>query len=65
MKCRLCETDDICDEFHVLFVCKFFDEYRKKYLKRNQYHKPSTLKMYTLFHSHGKQLLKLCKNYNV
>ena len=34
--CRLCQTEDICDEFHVLFICKFFDEYRKKYLKRNQ-----------------------------
>ena len=59
--CRLCQTEDICDEFHVLFICKFFDEYRKKYLKRNHYHKPSTLKMYTLFHSQGKQLLNLSK----
>ena len=61
VKCKLCESNDICDEFHVLFICKYFDEQRKKYLKRNHYTKPSTLKMYTLFHSHGQQLLNLAK----
>ena len=59
--CRLCETNDICDEFHVLFICKYFDEQRKKYLKNNDYSKPSTLKMYTLFNSKGKKLLNLAR----
>ena len=31
-KCRLCDSTDICDEFHVLFICKYFDNDRKKYL---------------------------------
>ena len=61
IKCKLCESNDICDEFHVLFICKFFDTQRKKYLKVNHYKKPSTLKMYTLFNSSGKQLLNLAK----
>ena len=42
--CKLCESNDICDEFHVLFLCKYFDEHRKKYLKKNVYTRPSTLK---------------------
>ena len=61
VKCRLCETGDLCDEFHVLFICPYFAEHRKKYLKRSYFSKPSTLKMYTLFHSHGKQLINLAK----
>ena len=60
-KCRLCETNDLCDEFHVLFICKYFGEHRKKYLRRNYYSKPSTLKMNTLFHSHDKQLINFAK----
>ena len=59
--CKLCDTNDLCDEFHVLFICKFFDDHRKKYLKKNYYSKPSTLKMNTLFNSKGKQLLNLVK----
>ena len=61
VKCNLCESNDLCDEFHVLFLCKHFEESRKKYLKKNYYCKPSTLKMYTLFNSHGKQLANLAK----
>ena len=60
-KCKLCNSHDICDEFHVLFLCKYFETARIKYLKRNHYIRPSTLKMYTLFHSHGKQLINLAK----
>ena len=62
--CKLCNTNDVCDEFHVLFICKFFEESRKKYLKRNCYTKPSTLKMYTLFNYHNsshKQTVNLAK----
>ena len=61
VKCNLCDSNDICDEFHVLFICKYFDPQRKIYLKSNHYVKPSTLKMYTLFNSNGKQLSNLAK----
>ena len=43
--CKLCDKNDICDEFHVLFICNFFQAEREKYLKKTYYVKPSTLKM--------------------
>ena len=36
VKCNFC-NDLLCDEFHVLFICKFFEEPRKKYLKKILY----------------------------
>ena len=59
--CKLCNSNDICDEFHVLFVCNFFQTDREKYLKKIYYSKPSTLKMYTLFNSGPKQTTNLAK----
>ena len=59
--CKLCGSGDVCDEFHTLFICNFFTDHRQKYLKKNHYSKPSTLKMYTLFNSKGKQRLNLVK----
>ena len=56
VKCMLCDTNDLCDEFHVLF-----NEHWKKYLKKNYYSKPSTLKMYTLFNSKGNQRVNLAR----
>ena len=49
VKYKLCNNNDICDEFHVLFVCKHFTEQRNKYLKKYYRVKPSTFKMYSLF----------------
>ena len=59
--CKLCDSQDICDEFHVLFICKNFQEMREKYLKRIYFVKPSTLKMHNLFHSGIKQTNNLAK----
>ena len=28
-KCKLCDSNDLGDEFHYLFKCKFFDESRE------------------------------------
>ena len=61
VQCKLCNTNDVCDEFHVLFICKFFEEHRKKYLKQNSFVKPSTLKMNSLFNSGFKQTSSLAK----
>ena len=60
-RCTLCDTGDICDEFHVLFICKFFEEHRKKYLKTNYFRRPSTLKMNSLFNSGCRQTTSLAK----
>ena len=59
--CKLCDSNDVCDEFHVLFICKFFQAHREKYLKKTYFVRPSTLKMYTLFNSGHKQTNKLAK----
>ena len=59
--CKLCNRNEICDEFHVLFICNFFQAEREKYLKKTHFIKPSTLKMYTLFNSGPKQTIKLAK----
>jgi hypothetical protein len=60
VKCKFC-SDDFCDEFHVLFICKHFEEQRKKYLKKYYIVKPSTLKMHSLFNSNRKVILNLAK----
>ena len=59
--CDLCDRREICDEFHLLFICKFFQADREKYLKKTYFVKPSTLKMYTLFNSGPKHTIKLAK----
>ena len=59
--CKMCNQYDLCDEFHVLFVCKHFEEQRKKYLKKYFYNRPNTLKMFSLFNSSFKQLSQLAK----
>ena len=60
-QCKLCKMSDLCDEYHVLFVCNFFVEPRKKYLKKYFYHRPNTLKLHALFNSNPKQLSQLAK----
>lgn len=59
--CKLCQLADLCDEYHVLFVCKFFDEQRKKHIKKYFYNRPNSLKMHALFNSNMKQLSQLAK----
>ena len=65
VKCTLCDTDETCDEFHVLFVCKFFEEKRKLLLKKFFIKRPNTYKMNILFNSESpkeiKNLGKFCK----
>ena len=56
--CPLCEKNAICDEFHVIFECKFFDETRKTLLKKFYYNRPNTLKMSILFNTDSPKELK-------
>ena len=50
-KCTLCRTDEIGDEFHYLFNCKFFQIQRIKYIRRYYYTQPNTIKLTQLFES--------------
>ena len=59
--CKLCNRGDICDEFHVLFLCPHFNDQRAKYLNKSYSERPSTLKMYTLFNSGQNKTQKLAK----
>lgn len=59
--CKVCNSGDICDEYHVLFICRKFEVQRKKYLKKYFYVNPSTYKMNLLFNSNLIQLSKLAK----
>jgi hypothetical protein len=58
VSCKLCTSNDICDEFHVLFSCKHFEEKRKLLLKKYFYNRPNTLKMYLLFNNTNTKHLK-------
>ena len=60
-KCKLCNMSNLCDEYHVLFLCKFFVKERKRYLKKYFHHRPNALKLHALFNSNMKQLSQLTK----
>ena len=61
--CKLCNSEDVtCDEYHVLFICKHFEEKRKILLKKYFYNRPNTFKMNSLFNTTNiKQLNNLAK----
>ena len=59
--CNLCNSGETCDEFHVLFKCKFFEEKRILFLKKFYYKKPSSMKMCSLFNGTYTQLSNLAK----
>ena len=60
--CQLCQKQDLGDEFHYIFICKFFGKERKQYIDKFFYTRPNTQKMYHLFNSQNEQILtNLCK----
>ena len=60
--CQLCQKQDLGDEFHYIFICKFFGKERKQYINKFFYTRPNTQKMYHLFNSQNEQILtNLCK----
>ena len=60
VNCKFC-NDNLCDEFHVLFVCNHFKEQRLKYLKKYYFVRPNTLKMHNLFNANQKVTSNLAK----
>ena len=62
VSCKLCTSNEACDEFHVLFKCTYFEEKRKLLIKKYFYNRPNTLKMHSLFNNTNiKQLKNLAK----
>ena len=61
-KCELCNTNDICDEFHLLLTCPYFMEQRQKYIKRYYFNRPTVLKNKELMSvTNENQLIKLSR----
>ena len=56
--CQKCDLEALGDEFHYIFVCPFFAEARKQYLKPYYRKHPNTIKFSSLFNSKKKSVLK-------
>ena len=57
-KCTLCDNNqDTADEFHYLFICKYFDAQRKQYIKPYYFRRPNILKYKDLFSSKSQEKL--------
>ena len=60
--CKLCQLNEIGDEFHYLFKCNFFSDDRVKYISKYYFISPNTVKMTQLFEgTDSKEMLKLAK----
>jgi hypothetical protein len=44
----MCTNSEIEDECHFLLICPFYDNFRKMYIKKYYYEKPSTYKLIQL-----------------
>ena len=55
--CPKCNSDELGDEFHYVFNCPFFKEYRHRYLTKFYYKHPNVLKFHTLFNNANKSRL--------
>jgi hypothetical protein len=61
-KCTLCNLNEVGDEFHYIFNCKFLCEERKKFIKPYYYRNPNILKFSQLLNIENKQeLIRLGK----
>ena len=60
--CKICQTNEIGDEFHYLFNCTFFSSQRTRHLKEYYYTQPNMYKMTQLFESTDyNEMLNLAK----
>jgi hypothetical protein len=57
--CKMCTKSEIEDEFHFLLVCPCYDNFRKMYIKKYYYEKPSTYKLIQLLSTEN--VTDLCK----
>ena len=59
--CKLCDSRELGDEYHYIFVCTFFQLSRNNFIDAIYTTRPSVVKMNTLMNAEGNVLLKLCK----
>ena len=56
-KCRKCDLQDVGDEFHYIFICPYFDQFRQQYLPTNLLTRPNTITYEKLMTSKDKAIL--------
>ncbi|CAL4081602.1 unnamed protein product [Meganyctiphanes norvegica] len=60
--CNICQLNEIGDEFHYLFKCKYFNKHRCKFVKHYYYIHVNMHKMTQLFDdTNDTELIKLAK----
>lgn len=59
--CTLCNLQEIGDEYHYVMKCQIFQEYRKMYVKRFYYTRPSSFKFSALMNIASPGLTRLAK----
>ena len=62
-KCNICEINDIGDEFHYLFVCKYFKSARQRFLTPYFYKSPNVIKYRELMSTENVNLLIKISNF--
>ena len=64
--CLLCNINEIGDEFHYLFICKYLENSRKQFLSSYYYTRPNIYKLNQLLNSKRIGVLKkLAKFINI
>ena len=56
-KCRLCQSGEIGDEYHYLFLCSFFKSDRKRHIAPYFYKNPNTLKFSELMNKEDTEIM--------
>ena len=60
--CTICNDNSIGDQFHYIFQCSYFNDFRKKLIKKYYRIRPNVIKMSQLFQSTNRtELLNLAK----
>jgi hypothetical protein len=62
-KCTHCYQNELGDEYHYLFICPFFADTRKKYIKPKYLLRPNTLRVHELFNSKSLPVLRNLSNF--
>ena len=70
--CTLCQSNDIGDEYHYLFICPFFKSSRDKYIPNKCIRNPSVLKFCEIMNGKNTSLLSriakfaglICKHFS-
>ena len=58
--CKLCNVNQLGDEYHYVIECKYFALERRRYIKTYYISRPSSYKFAELFNVSGEELVNLC-----